>query len=83
MKDGVLKWWKKADLVTDLMCVSYESVESKITPRLRTSEDSEMLEPSTWRTRSPTLWSRFLGATTSVGKVHVLHELVQFIVHTF
>ena len=43
------------------MCVSYESVESNITPRLQTSEDSEMQEPSTRRTRSPTLRSRVLS----------------------
>ena len=50
--------------MTDLMCDLNERVESRMTPRLRTSEDGQMELPSTSRRRSPTFLSSALGATT-------------------
>jgi len=48
--------WKKADLVMDLMWDWKERVESRSTPRLRTSGDGEMV-----RRKPPTFLSRALG----------------------
>ena len=46
----------------DLMWVWNEREESRMTPRLRTSEDGEMEQPSIWRRKSPTFWCSALGA---------------------
>ena len=48
---------KKVDLVTDLMWDWKEWVESRMIPRLRTSDDGKMEQPSMFRNRA-------LGATT-------------------
>eukprot|EP00064_Thunnus_orientalis_P018440 superscaffoldBa00004251_g18539 len=55
--------WKRADLVTDLMCDWKERVESRMRPRWRTSGDGEMEQPSTSRRKSPTFWSSASGVT--------------------
>ncbi|XP_033977990.1 agmatinase, mitochondrial-like [Trematomus bernacchii] len=52
-----------------------ERVESKMTPRLRTSGDGEMEQPSTSRMKSPTFWSSALGAT-AMSSVFLLFEVV-------
>ncbi len=54
--------WKKGELVTDLMWVRNERVESMITLRLRTSGDGEMVEPSMVRSRSSAFLSSALGS---------------------
>jgi len=56
--------WKKADLVTDLMWDWIERVESRSTPRLRTSGDGERVELSMVRRKSPTFLSRVLVANS-------------------
>ena len=65
--------------MTDLMCDSNERVESKITPRLRTSGDGVMEQPSTWRRRSPILWSCTLGPITMIS-VFLLLSLRKLVV---
>lgn len=50
--------------MTDLTCEWKDRVESRMTPRLRTSGDGEMKLPSTWRRKSPAFLCSALGATT-------------------
>lgn len=57
-----------------LTCDWKERVESRMTPRLRTSWDGEMEQPSTLRSKSPTIESSGLGATT-ISSVLLLFSL--------
>jgi len=52
-------------------------VELRSTPKLQTSGYGEMVEPSMVRRKSPTLLSRFLGATT-MSSVLLLFILSRF-----
>ncbi len=78
--------WKKADLVTELMWVWKERVESRMTPRLRTSGDGGMEQPSMWRRKSPIFWSSALGAITmssvflelSLSRLGVSHSFISW-----
>lgn len=63
----------------DLMWVWNERVESRMTPRLRTSEDGEMEQPSTWRMKSPVLRSSALGAM-SMSSVFLLLSCSRLVV---
>ena len=47
-----------------LICDRNERVESRMTPRFRTSGDGEVEQPSMTRARSPTFLSSGAGATT-------------------
>ena len=54
-----------------------ERVESRMTPRLRTSGDGQMEQLSTSRRRSPTFRSSALGATT-MSSVLLVFSLSKF-----
>ena len=56
--------WYNADLVTFFMWDWNDRVGSRMTPRLRTTGDGVMEQPSTTRSRSSTFLSSDLGATT-------------------
>ena len=48
----------------DFMCDWKDSVESRMTPRLWTSMDGEIVQPFTSTRSSPTFWSSALEVTT-------------------
>ena len=60
----------------DFMCDWKDSMESRKTPRLRTSVYAET-QPSTSRRRSPTFWSSALEATT-MSSVLLVFNLSRF-----
>ena len=61
----------------DFKCDWKDSVESRMTPRLWTSVDGQIVQPSTSRRRSPTFWSSALEATT-MSSVLLVFSLSRF-----